>query len=64
MTTPRIDWDAVTQEATDLLSRFLAIDTTNPPGNEAPAAHFLAGILRENGIDDITFYDASDAQSQ
>ncbi len=63
MSSPRIDWDAVTQEATDLLCRYIAINTTNPPGNEAPAAHFLAGILRGNGIDDITFYDASDAES-
>lgn len=64
MSAPAIDWDEVTREATDLLSRYIAIDTTNPPGNEEPAARFLADILRENGIDDITFYDASDAESQ
>ena len=64
MTAPAIDWDEVTREATDLLSRYLAIDTTNPPGNEEPAARFLADVLRRNGIDDITFYDASDAHSQ
>ena len=63
MPAPNINWDAVTQEATDLLCRYIAIDTSNPPGNEAPAANWLAGILRENGIDDITFYDASDANS-
>lgn len=63
MSAPKIDWDAVTQEATDLLCRYIAIDTTNPPGNEEHAARFLASVLRENGIDDITFYDASDAQS-
>ena len=63
MTTPAIDWDAVTEEATDLLSRYLRIDTTNPPGNEEPAVRFLADILRKEGIDDITFYDASDAES-
>ncbi|MCH8065186.1 MAG: hypothetical protein IIC90_05100, partial [Chloroflexi bacterium] len=59
-----IDWDAVTEEATDLLSRYIQIDTTNPPGNEAPAVRFLEEILRKNGIDDITFYDASDDESQ
>src|SRR3990172_12256249 len=64
MTTPAIDWDEVTREATEILSRYLAIDTTNPPGNEEPAVRFLEGILRENGIDDITFYDASDEKSQ
>ncbi len=61
---PTIDWDEVTEEATDILSRYLTIDTTNPPGNEAPAAHFLAELLRAEGIDDITFYDASDERSQ
>jgi len=61
--TPSIDWDAVTDEATDILSRYLQIDTTNPPGNEEPAARFLEDILRREGIDDITFYDASDATS-
>ena len=63
MSTPAIDWDEVTREATDILSRFIALDTTNPPGNEELAARFLADILRGEGIDDITFYDASDAQS-
>ena len=46
-----IDWDAVTEEATDLLSRYIAIDTSNPPGREQAAADFLAGILREDGIE-------------
>lgn len=59
-----IDWDAVTREATDLLSRYLAIDTTNPPGNEERAVRFLEEILRREGIDDITLYDASDEQSR
>ncbi len=64
MTAPAIDWDGVTREATEILCRYVAIDTTNPPGNEEPAARFLADILRGEGIDDITFYDASDADSQ
>ncbi|MEX0786352.1 MAG: M20/M25/M40 family metallo-hydrolase, partial [Dehalococcoidia bacterium] len=64
MSTPNIDWDKVTDEATDLLSRYLAIDTTNPPGNEEPAARWLEGVLRQDGIDDITFYDASDETSK
>jgi acetylornithine deacetylase/succinyl-diaminopimelate desuccinylase-like protein len=63
MSSPNINWDAITEEATELLSRYIAIDTTNPPGNEAPAVRFLEKILRDNGIDDITFYDASDAHS-
>jgi acetylornithine deacetylase/succinyl-diaminopimelate desuccinylase-like protein len=64
MTTPAIDWDRVTDEATDILCRLIAIDTTNPPGNEEPAAKFLADIIRADGIDDITFYDASDDGSR
>ncbi|MCH8850373.1 MAG: M20/M25/M40 family metallo-hydrolase [Chloroflexi bacterium] len=64
MSMPAIDWDDVTREATDLLCRYLTIDTSNPPGNEEPAARFLADFLRNEGIDDISFYDASDSESQ
>jgi len=59
--TPRIDWDAVTEEATRLLSEFIRIDTSNPPGRELAACEWLAGLLRAEGIDDIAFYDASSA---
>jgi acetylornithine deacetylase/succinyl-diaminopimelate desuccinylase-like protein len=64
MTDYDINWDAVTDEATEILSRYIAIDTTNPPGNEEPAARFLEDLLRKDGIDDITFYDASDETSK
>ncbi|MGC2278099.1 MAG: hypothetical protein WA571_18945, partial [Candidatus Binatus sp.] len=33
-----INWDRVTQEATELLSKYIQLDTTNPPGNERDAA--------------------------
>jgi len=55
-----IDWDAVTEEATQLLSEFIRIDTSNPPGREKAACDWLAGLFRKEGIDDIAFYDASD----
>lgn len=55
---PSIDWDHVTEEATDILSRYITIDTSNPPGREEAAAQFLADLLRRDGIDDIQFYDA------
>jgi len=58
--TPRIDWDAVTEEATQLLSDFIRIDTSNPPGREKAACDWLAAIFRREGIDDLAFYDASD----
>ena len=48
---PAIDWEEVTKEATDLLSRYIAIDTSNPPGNEEAAALFLADILSREGLE-------------
>lgn len=39
------------QGPVDLLQQYLRIDTTNPPGNEARAADFLAKILAAEGID-------------
>ena len=45
-----IDWDAATDEAVTLLREYLRIDTSNPPGNEARAVDFLAGVLKEEGI--------------
>lgn len=62
MTTPNIDWDAVTEEATQLLSDFIRIDTSNPPGRERAACEWLAGLFRKEGIDEIAFYDASDSR--
>lgn len=51
MANETIDWQAVGAEATDLLSRYLRIDTTNPPGDEERAAEFLAQALRERGLE-------------
>ncbi len=56
---PRIDWDAITDEATRLLADFIRIDTSNPPGRETAACEWLAQLFRAEGIDDIAFYDAS-----
>lgn len=44
------DWEAMSREATDLLCRYIAIDTSNPPGNECAGAEFLASVLKDNGI--------------
>ena len=41
----------VQDEVTNLLSNLIQIDTTNPPGNEARAAKFLAETLQEDGLD-------------
>ncbi|UCD81543.1 MAG: M20/M25/M40 family metallo-hydrolase, partial [Desulfobacterales bacterium] len=45
-------------EAVELLSRYLQIDTTNPPGNEDKGADFFAEIVKKEGIDYKT-YEAS-----
>ena len=45
-----IDWPAVHAEALAILVRYLRIDTSNPPGNEAPAARYLGNLLEAEGI--------------
>src|SRR5262249_39571214 len=50
-----IDWAQVEQDATALLSAYIQIDTTNPPGNETAAARFLAQRFHDAGIDAETF---------
>ena len=47
----QIDWKTLDEEAVLLLSRYIQIDTTNPPGNEIKAALFLKGILDREGIE-------------
>jgi acetylornithine deacetylase/succinyl-diaminopimelate desuccinylase-like protein len=46
-----ISWRALEEEAVSLLSRYLRIDTTNPPGNEIGAARFFKEIFDREGID-------------
>ncbi len=45
-----IDWPRVHAEALAVLQRYLRIDTSNPPGHETPAAHFLGDLLAAEGI--------------
>jgi len=40
----------VEKEVTSLLSDLIRINTTNPPGNETPAAQFLAKTLEKEGL--------------
>ena len=47
----KIDWKALEDEAVALLSRYIQIDTTNPPGNEIKAALFLKAIFDREGIE-------------
>ena len=42
---------ALEQEAVSLLSRYIQIDTTNPPGNEINAAQFFKEVFDREGIE-------------
>lgn len=44
------DWEAIGKEATELLSAYIRINTSNPPGHEKAAADFLRGILEREGF--------------
>jgi len=46
-----IDWAALTTETVNLLSEYIKVNTTNPPGNELQAARFLKRILDREGIE-------------
>lgn len=48
--TQPIDWNALALEGQRILSDYLKINTTNPPGNEMKAAVFLKAILEREGI--------------
>lgn len=45
-----LDWAALTREAIGVFKDLLRIDTTNPPGNEKPAAEYIAQLLDREGI--------------
>ena len=46
-----LNWDSLAAESVRNLSAYLAINTTNPPGNELAAARFLQQILAREGIE-------------
>lgn len=45
-----IDWKKTTDEAVELLSQYIGINTTNPPGNETKAAGWLKEKFLTDGI--------------
>jgi len=49
------DWKGLGDEAAGLLSQYLRINTTNPPGNEVEAARWLAAALQREGIESQVF---------
>src|SRR5690606_33606475 len=46
-----LDWTAISNEAVDHLKALLRIPTVNPPGNERPAADYLARLFEAEGIE-------------
>lgn len=44
------NWQPVFAEALEFFVRYLQIDTSNPPGNEKPAARFLGSLIEAAGI--------------
>jgi acetylornithine deacetylase/succinyl-diaminopimelate desuccinylase-like protein len=46
-----VDWPALARESQSVLSDYLRVNTTNPPGNEILGARFLKAILDREGIE-------------
>ncbi|MEP6551044.1 MAG: M20/M25/M40 family metallo-hydrolase [Gemmatimonadales bacterium] len=46
-----LDWTALARESEAVLSDYLRVNTTNPPGNEILGARFLKTILDREGIE-------------
>ena len=53
-----LDWRALNDEALHTLTDYIRVNTTDPPGNELDAAHFLKKILDKEGIE-ATIYDTT-----
>ena len=47
------DWAAALAAATRHFINLLQIDTTNPPGNERPAAQYIANVLAQHDIESV-----------
>ncbi len=45
-----VDWESVSDETIGHLTKLVRIDTSNPPGNETQAAHYLQAVLASEGI--------------
>ena len=46
-----IDWQKAQAEAVEHLRALVRIDTTNPPGDERPAADYVAGLCQQAGLE-------------
>ena len=45
-----VDWGRIEDEAAQILSDYIKVDTTNPPGKEMAGARYLQGLLERNGF--------------
>ena len=52
------DWDAVRDATGALLSGYIQIDTSNPPGRELAGAEFVARFLESRGLPSRTYVSA------
>ncbi len=57
-----VDWSAVNTEAAKTLADYVAINTSNPPGDVTKAADMLIGLLKREGID-VTRYESGPGRS-
>ncbi|MCK6527751.1 M20/M25/M40 family metallo-hydrolase [Myxococcota bacterium] len=53
-----LDWDEIRRESLQILRDLIRIDTTNPPGGEISACHYLAAIFQRERIDYDVFESA------
>ena len=54
-----IDWKEVESEALNYFKDLIAINTTNPPGNETELANYLKTIFDKEGIDSSLYFNFS-----
>jgi acetylornithine deacetylase/succinyl-diaminopimelate desuccinylase-like protein len=57
-----VDWPAVHREALEVMRAYLRIDTSNPPGNEKPAARYLGALIEAEGIETRYFETAPERE--
>lgn len=50
-----VDWDTVGEESLQHLVELIKLNTTNPPGNETRAAHYLKSVLAAEGIESTLY---------
>lgn len=53
-----LDWPTIQNDAVRLLQALIRFDTTNPPGDELPAAQFVADELRTVGYEPVVLESA------